>query len=141
MAEAKKKSADAEATVLTVPAGYPEDEVGQDAQSSLPTISVSKSDMPDAEPTHAGPEKLGVPSDVFDPNAALRNKLGYGPGLQDSEAKNPAVWVDGDSEEAREAAAKAEVQAAQRVLDRAKARAEKIRKGEPLDNEAGNVRG
>lgn len=132
---ADQKKGDAEAVVLEVPADYPDSEVGQDAQSSLPTVKVSKGDMPGPEPTHAGPEKLGVPADVFDPNAALRNKLGYGPGLQDSEAKNPAVWVDVDSDAARENAAKAHVEQAERELKRAKARSEEIKKGGPLSAE------
>lgn len=135
------KKTEAEAVVLEVPADVPDANVGQDPQSNLPTVKVSKSDMPDPEPLHAGPERVGASKDVFDPNAALRNVQGFGPGLQDSEAKNPAVWVDIDSDDARKAAADAEIQAAQRVLDRAKARAKAIRAGDPLDNEAGNIRG
>lgn len=127
------KKEEAQAAVRSVPPDYP-DEPAQDPQSNLPVIEVDASDMPDAEPLH----KIAAASEgVFDPNAALRNKRGVGPGLQDSEAKNPAVWVDLDSKEAREEAAKAEVQAAERALERAKKRANAIKKGEPLDQEAG----
>lgn len=129
------KKAEAEATVRQLPEGYPEKEAGVDPQSNLPTVKVSKSDMPDPDPLHAGPERVGAPKDVFDPNAALRNKLGYGPGLQDSEAKNPAVWVDLDNEDGRKAAADAHVQDAQRKLDAAKERAKAIKAGDPLDRE------
>lgn len=133
---------EAEAVVRDVPADLPDKNVGDgDPQSNLPTVKVTQADMPPPDPLHAGPEALGIPGDVFDPNAALRNARGVGPGLQDSEAKNPAVWVDTDPESARKAAADAEVQAAQRVLDRAKKRAESIRKGEPLDQETGHIRG
>lgn len=137
MAESKQK---AEAVVREVPAEYP-DEPGQDPQSNLPTVEVSASDMPAPDPLHAGPEAVGADKNVFDPNAALRNKMGMGPGLQDSEAKNPAVWVDLDSDKARKAAADAEVEQAERVLKRAKERAKAIRKGDPLDQETGHIRG
>jgi hypothetical protein len=127
MADAKKSGESAEAAVLEVPDEYPDKDVGQDPQSGRPTLKVSASDMPDAEPFHTIAEK----SDVFDPNAALRGKMGIGPGLQDSEAKNPAVWNDIDSDKAREAAAKKIEQDAQRAADRAEARAKAIRAGEP----------
>lgn len=129
---------EAEAVVRDVPADLPDKNVGDgDPQSNLPTVKVTQADMPPPDPLHAGPEALGIPGDVFDPNAALRNKLGYGPGLQDSEAKNPAVWSQEDSKEARDAAADAEVKRAERALARAKARAKAIRAGDPLDREAG----
>lgn len=124
MASSKEK---AQAEVRDVPAEYPE-EPGVSPQSNLPVLEVDAGDMPDAEPNH----KLAEKSDVFDPNAALRNKMGMGPGLQDSEAKNPAVWVDLDSKEARDAAAKAVVQRAERQLEQAKAQAAAIKKGEPF---------
>jgi hypothetical protein len=112
---------------------------GEDAEpngeSSLYRVSVSEGDMPDPEPSHAGPEKLGLANDPFDPNAARRNKLGLAPGLQDSEAKNPAVWVDERSEDARKSAADAHVQDAERKLAAAKERAKAIRKGDPIDQE------
>jgi molybdenum cofactor biosynthesis enzyme len=72
---------------------------------------------------------------VFDPNAAYRAKIGVGPGLQDSEARNPAVWVDTDSEAAREASADAAVKRAERELERVKAQADAVKKGEPLAQE------
>jgi hypothetical protein len=85
---------------------------------------------PGSPPCGAGEAGLqGVP---FDPNAALRKKMGVGPGLQDSEALRPAVWVDENSEEARKASADALEFDAQRALDRAKAEADAIRKGEPF---------
>lgn len=106
-------------------------------EHGLTVLSVSESDMPAAEPMH----KFAEASDAFDPNAALRNKAGVGPGLQDSEALRPAAWVDSESDAARAAAADAEVAAAQRLLDRAKARAKAVKAGEPLDQELGQVRG
>lgn len=122
---------DAEAVVRELPPDYPAKEAGQDPLSNLPTVKVSKSDMPAPDPLHAGPEAMGAPADVFDPNAALRNKQGYGPGLQDSEAKNPAVWTDVDSGKARSAQADKVEADAKRAYDRAKAKAEAVRKGEP----------
>jgi hypothetical protein len=65
---------------------------------------------------------------TFDPNAALRNKRGQGPGLQDSEALRPAVWTDHDDEKARVTAAEADVKAAQAQLDQAKARLKDAKK-------------
>jgi len=130
---AEKKGETAEAVVRVLPEGYPEKEAGQDPQSSLPTVKVSAGDMPDAEPLHSIAEK----SDVFDPNAALRNKLGIGPGLQDSEAKNPAVWVDVDAQKVADAAASKMEKDAQRAYDRAKSRAEALRNGEPDPYPAG----
>lgn len=124
MAEKKE----AEAVVREVPADYPNKEVGQDPQSSLPTLKVSAGDMPDAEPHHS----LAAKSDVFDPNAALRNKMGHGPGLQDSEAAHPAVWADLDSDASRKAAADKIEQDAKRAYDKAKRQAEAVRKGEPF---------
>jgi hypothetical protein len=121
------KAAEAEAVVRELPEGYPEKEAGSDPQSNLPTVKVSKGDMPDAEPHHTLAEK----SDVFDPNAALRNKLGIGPGLQDSEAKNPAVWSDVGLEGYAKSEADKMEKDAKRAYDRAKARAEALRKGEP----------
>lgn len=110
------------------PAEDPDKEVDE---HGLAVLRVSESDMPDAEPLH----KLAEKSDVFDPNAAYRNKLGFGPGLQDSEAKNPAVWVDVESDAARAASADAHVKRAQQELDRAKNRAKAIKSGDPLDQE------
>lgn len=128
------KSSGAEHQAL-VRSPAPGEDAELDGDTNLYRVTVSESDMPDAEPTHAGPEKLGVPADTFDPNAARRNKLGQGPGLQDSEAKNPAVWVDENNEAAREAAADAAVQEAERQLKAAKERAANIRKGAPIDQE------
>lgn len=122
-----EKKTEAEAVVRSVPEEYPDKEVGQDPLSSLPTVKVSAGDMPDAEPHHAIAEK----SDVFDPNAALRGKLGYGPGLQDSEANQPAVWTDVDLDKSRKAAAEKIRQDAERAAKRAEARAKAIEKGDP----------
>lgn len=72
--------------------------------------------MPPVEPGHKGYELIGGES-IFDPNAALRHAQGRGPGLQDSEIKNPAYWpqpvsplvaleAEVDQAEARLAAAK-----------------------------------
>lgn len=112
----------------------PEADAGVD-EHGLAVLSVTEGDMPAPDPRHAGPDKLGVDKGVFDPNAALRNKMDRGPGLQDSEAKDPAVWVDENSDAARKAAADAHIQDAQRALDRAKKTAAAVRKGEPLDQE------
>jgi hypothetical protein len=100
-------------------------------EHGLAVLKVSESEKVEAEPLH----KFAERSDEFDPNAAYRAKIGVGPGLQDSEARNPAVWVDVDSEEARKASADAAVKRAQRELDAAKNRAKAIEKGEPLDQE------
>jgi hypothetical protein len=100
-------------------------------EHGLAVLKVSEGDKTPAEPLHKVAEK----SDVFDPNAAYRAKIGVGPGLQDSEARNPAVWVDVESDEARKASADAAVARAQRELDRAKAQADAVKKGEPLDQE------
>lgn len=107
------------------------DEVDEAGQAVL---RVSKGDMPAPDPRHAGPDKLGRPA-RFDPNAALRAKRGVGPGLQDSEVINPAVWVDVDADQSRKAAADAHVQDAERQLQQAKDRSKAIRKGDPLDQE------
>jgi hypothetical protein len=48
--------------------------------------------MPDAEPGHRVAARA-VEAGVFDPNAARRLAEGRGPGLQDSEAFQPATWV------------------------------------------------
>jgi hypothetical protein len=103
-------------------------------EHGLTVLKVSEGDMPAPDPRHAGPEKLGREA-RFDPNAAMRAKMGYGPGLQDSEIVNPAVWVDSDSDDARKAAADAHVADAQRALDRAKEDAKALKKGEPLMRE------
>lgn len=111
---------------------------GLDAETDdagLVVLKVDAGDMPAPDPLHSGPEKLGVDPKVFDPNAALRNKRGVGPGLQDSEARNPAVWVDQDAEKSRNAAADAHEQDAERLVKAAKERAKAIRKGAPLDQE------
>ncbi len=113
----------------------PGEDADLDGETGLYRVTASKADMPDPEPTHAGPDAVGADSGVFDPNAARRAKLGFGPGLQDSEAKNPAVWVDETSDDARKAAADSHVQDAQRMLDAAKKRADAIKKGAPLDSE------
>jgi hypothetical protein len=100
-------------------------------EHGLAILKVSGSEKVDAEPMH----KVAEASDVFDPNAAYRAKIGVGPGLQDSEARNPAVWVDVASDEARKASADAAVARAQRELDRVKNLADAVRKGEPLAQE------
>jgi hypothetical protein len=123
---------DQEATVRGVAPASLKD---ADTEAGRSTLKVSASDMPEPDPLHAGPEKMGADKGVFDPNAALRNKMGVGPGLQDSEAKNPAVWVDEDAETARKNAADAHVQDAERALKAAKDRAAAIRKGDPIDRE------
>jgi hypothetical protein len=101
-------------------------------EHGLTVLKVSQSDAADPDLRHAGPKKLGLDKTPFDPNAALRKKMGVGPGLQDSEALRPAVWVDQDSDEARKASADALEADAQRAFDRAKAEADAIRKGEPF---------
>lgn len=62
------------------------------AQTTTGPETISKdAPMPPPEPGHTiAEEKHG---EVFDPNAALREAQGRGPGLQDSEAVHPAVWV------------------------------------------------
>jgi hypothetical protein len=128
MAESKKGSEH----VAKVAGAHPvEDPDKEFDEHGLAVLKVSEGDKVEAEPLHKVAEK----SDVFDPNAAYRAKIGVGPGLQDSEARNPAVWVDVESDAARKASADAEVQRAQRELDRAKARADAVKKGEPLDQE------
>jgi hypothetical protein len=111
------------------PAGLDDAELDE---HGLTVLKVSQKDSADPDPRHAGPEKLGLQGVPFDPNAALRKKMGVGPGLQDSEALRPAVWVDENSDEARKASADALEFDAQRALDRAKAEADAIRKGEPF---------
>lgn len=101
-------------------------------EHGLTVLSVSQKDAADPDPRHAGPEKLGLSGVPFDPNAALRKKAGLRPGLQDSEALRPAVWVDENSDEARKASADALVADAEAALERAKAEADAIRKGEPF---------
>lgn len=131
MAEKKEKATDSEALVRAADVSdIPDTEI----KGSMAVLSVSEADMPDADPLHAGPEKLGRPA-PFDPNAALRAKRGVGPGLQDSEVINPAVWVDVDSQAARDAAADAAILEAERNLERVKVQAEAVRKGEPGSGE------
>lgn len=126
---AKKEASAMEAHVG---GGHPvEDPDKEYDEHGLAVLKVSAGDKADAEPGHVVAEA----SDVFDPNAAYRNKIGVGPGLQDSEARNPAVWVDDSSDQARDAGADAAVSRAQRALDAAKARAAQIKKGGPLDQE------
>jgi hypothetical protein len=130
---ADKKSTQ-ETYVRELPPDLPDENVGDgDPKSNLPSIKVDASDV-EPDPRHAGPEKLGRPT-RDDPNAALRKARGVGPGLQDSEVINPAVWVDEDNEAARKSAADAHVEDARRELKRAEQRAEAVRKGEPLDRE------
>lgn len=131
MAESKSKQ---EASAL-VRSPAPGEDAEIDGETNLYRVSVSAGDMPDADPLHAGPEAVGADKNVFDPNAARRNKLGLGPGLQDSEAKNPAVWVDENNDASRKAAADAHVQDAERALAAAKERAKALRKGDPIDQE------
>lgn len=121
------KTGGAEAVVREIPDGYPEKESGTDPLSNLPTVKVDAGDMPEAEAHHALAEK----ADVFDPNAALRNKVNVGPGLQDSEAIHPAVWVDVDAQRSAQAAADKIEKDAKRAYDRAKARAKAVREGAP----------
>jgi hypothetical protein len=109
----------------------PEDPDKEVDEHGLSVMRVSAGDKAEAEPGHV----IAARSDVFDPNAAYRNKLGFGPGLQDSEANNPAVWVDENSEEARKASADAAVKRAEQELERVKANAEAVKKGEPLSQE------
>lgn len=119
-----------ETAVHSVPEGYPADEVGVDAVSgSLPTIKVTMADMPKAEPGHKIAKAME--GKVFEPNAALRNKLGRGPGLQDAEAMNPGVWHDSNEMASGEAAADKIEQDAARAHDRAKERAKALRAGKP----------
>ena len=113
--------ADHEAHVRGTPPGLDtvKDEHG------LTVLEVSEGDNPDAEPFHKVAEQLGT----FDPNAALRNKMGEGPGLQDSEALRPAVWTDVDNAQAAVTAADAQVKKAEQALAKAKAAAKDARKG------------
>lgn len=131
MAEGKNTQ---EAYVRELPPDLPKENVGAgDPKSNLPSVKVDASDV-EPDPRHAGPEKLGRPK-RNDPNAALRKARNVGPGLQDSEVINPAVWVDEDSEAAKKASADAYVEDAQRALDRAKETAKKVKAGEPLGQE------
>jgi hypothetical protein len=134
MAESKSKTH--EAVVAELPPDLPKENVGEgDPLSNMPTVKVSGSDTPDPDPRHAGPDKLGRPA-RDDPNAALRAARGVGPGLQDSEIINPAVWVDvAGSKEGRKASADAHVAEAELALERAKRRARAIEKGEPMDRD------
>lgn len=123
-----------EAVVRELPPDLPDENIGAgDPLSNLPSIKVDASDV-EPDPRHAGPDKLGRPARP-DPNAALRKARGVGPGLQDSEIINPAVWVDQTSDEARKAAADAYVADAERELDRAKATAKAVKAGDPQDRE------
>jgi hypothetical protein len=110
------------------PAEDPDKDVDE---HGLSVLKVSAGDKADAEPGHV----VAAASEVFDPNAAYRAKIGVGPGLQDSEARQPAVWVDENSEEARKAGADAAVKRAEQELERVKANAEAVKKGEPLSQE------
>jgi hypothetical protein len=74
--------------------------------------------MPPDEPGHKGAE-LNSGLTPFDPNAARRFAEGRGPGMQDSERKDPAHWVQPVS---LEASAQAEVDALERELKAAKDR-------------------
>ena len=115
---ADKKAAEAEAHVSGFgvdPESIPDAELDE---HGLLVLKVSAGDTPEPDPRHAGPEKLG-----------------RGPGLQDSEIINPAVWVDQDSDASRKAAAEAHVADAQRALDAAKDVAAQVKKGEPLLSE------
>jgi hypothetical protein len=104
-------------------------------EHGLTVLKVSESDKAEPDPMHAGPAKLGLSEVPFDPNAAMRKKAGVRPGLQDSEALHPAVWVDENSDEARKAAAEAHVEDAELALEQAKKRASAIKKGESLEQE------
>jgi hypothetical protein len=128
---ADKKSGDTEHVALVSGAHTAEDPDKEFDEHGLAKLTVSEGQKVEAEPNH----KIAEKSDVFDPNAAYRAKLGFGPGLQDSEAKNPAVWVDQDVQASAEAGAAANVARAQRELDRAKALEESVKKGEPLTQE------
>lgn len=79
--------------------------------------------MPKAEPLHRIAKKKE--GEVFDPNAARREAEGRGPGLQDSEAINPAHWVVFDEDEAIEA----EVVRLQRQIDALKAQQKAVKEG------------
>ncbi|HWH14245.1 MAG TPA: hypothetical protein VNT51_05825 [Miltoncostaeaceae bacterium] len=69
-----------------------DDRLVADPVATEATPSVDRgAPMPDVEPGHKGYELN--PGEVFDPNAALRNAEGRGPGLQDSEIISPAHWV------------------------------------------------
>jgi hypothetical protein len=125
------KGAEHEAHVRGVaPAEVPDDNKDVD-EHGLTVLKVSEGDMPDAEPLH----KIAEANPAFDPNAALRGAMGVGPGLQDSEAKDPAVWVDQDSEAARKAGADAAVARAERELERVKNAAKAAKKGDPFTGE------
>jgi hypothetical protein len=108
------------------------DDAGVD-EHGLTVLTVSEADKADLDPLHAaGAAALGLSEVPFDPNAALRNKAGQGPGLQASEAIHPAVWVDENSDAAREAYAASLVADAEAALDKAKAQADAYKKGEPF---------
>jgi hypothetical protein len=124
--------ADKKEHIAKVSGAHPvEDPDKEYEEHGLAVLKVSEGEKVEAEPLH----KLAEASDVFDPNAAYRAKIGVGPGLQDSEARNPAVWVDTDSDEAAAASADAAVKRAQRELDKAKAQAKAVKAGEPLAQE------
>lgn len=85
-------------------------------------VTVKASDpMPEAEPFH----RIADKSDVFDPNAARREKENRGPGLQDSEALNPAHWVQYSDEEAIEA----EIKRLDREIKRLQEEKKAVREG------------
>jgi len=79
---------------------------------------VTDSDGHEAEPGHQIAEQRK--DEVFDPNAAWREKEGRGPGLQDSEALQPAVWVSLGSDVAV-AQIDAEIARLEKQLDQLKA--------------------
>lgn len=82
--------------------------------------------MPPTEPGHKG-RSISGGDEIFDPNAALREKRGEGPGLQDSERMQPAHWpqqADLDSDAARALVERE----AERLERRAKALRESLKK-------------
>jgi hypothetical protein len=87
--------------------------VGSDSNVSIAVGA----EMPEVELGHKGYELAGG-KDIFDPNAARRLAEGRGPGLQDSEIKDPAHWVQPIS---LEEAAQARVSELERELSAAKA--------------------
>lgn len=87
---------------------------GTDGNITIPVGAA----MPPDEPGHKGAE-LNAGATPFDPNAARRFAEGRGPGMQDSERKDPAHWVQPIS---LADSAQAEVDALERELKAAKDR-------------------
>lgn len=85
------------------------------------------SEMPKAEPYHRVAEKKE--GEVFDPNAAARLARGEEPGLQDSEAINPAHWNVGSDPEYDK---KVAIEKLERQITRLKDEMAAVKKGDAV---------